>query len=577
MNCQKRCGITLLMILIPFPGCTKTTSESGSGSERHSDTIATVENDGRQEPVLQFRIRSGTEGIEFVSRNGEQSEQFTILESLGGGVGLIDINHDGWDDVLLPGGGEVSEAAVPSGLPCGLFQNLRHATFTDVSRPAAVGNKQLYSHGIARADFDSDGFADFLITGYGTPQLFRNLGDGTFERTAAFEEASSLWSSSAAWGDINGDGHPDVYVARYVNWSPDNNPPCDDGTGERDVCPPRDFDGLPDSLYISDGSGQFEDVTTAYSLSPDGKGLGVILADLDADQDVDIYVTNDTVPNHLFQNAGNGSFVDMSLVSGGSVSGSGVPQGSMGVQLLDYNSDGRFDVWVTNYEKEASALYEGIGGFLFRHVSQKTKITDVGAMYVGWGVLNIDADHDGDEDVFIANGHVIRHPQSAPLRQTSLLMQNDNGTSFRNVTATAGDYISSPHMARGCGASDLDHDGDLDIVITHTNEPAVVLENATLSANWLLIDLVGVKSARDPVGATVTATTSTGQIHRQFLAGGSYASSSSRRLHFGIGSDETLEELIVQWPSGTRQSFRNVPANQTLCLVEGRSPRTLRD
>lgn len=583
MNTHLPCRLLILLMAVsagcrsgddaaPADAASTTQQEGPLASSNNGDAAAATQTTN---PVLTFATLPADCGLDFQNRNGEQALQYTILESLGGGVGLVDVDQDGWDDVLLPGGGRMRQDASPEGLPCGVFRNLRTDQYEDQTGNTGIGNTDLYSHGVARGDFDNDGFADFLVTGYGPPQLFHNLGDGTFTRHPF--PADDRWSSSAAWGDVNGDGCLDVYVARYVDWSSANNPLCEAAPGQQDVCPPRDFTGLPDSLYVSDGSGRFEDATDAAGVTPDGKGLGVILADLDDDRDVDIYVTNDTVPNHLFQNTGDGRLTDMSLVSGGSVSGSGVPQGSMGVQLMDFNSDGRFDVWVTNYEKEASALYEGIGSFLFRHVSQRTKLTEVGALFVGWGVLSLDADHDGDEDVFVANGHVIRHPQAAPLRQTSLLMQNDGGTKFRNVTATGGDYVSQPHMARGCAAGDLDHDGDVDIVVSHTNERAEILRNTTHAAHWLQVSLVGVESPRDPVGTRVVITTSTQQMHRQFIAGGSYASTGSRRLHFGLGPATSIDALTVTWPSGREQTFTQLAVDQTLCLVEGRSPVRLTD
>lgn len=521
-------------------------------------------------PLILFEQVPPEAGLSFVNRNGEEAQQFSILESLGGGVGMIDFDLDGDDDVVLPGGGRMDSEAQPTGLPCGLFRNTGSFNFSDTTVESNVANEDLYSHGIATGDFDGDGFPDFLVTGFGLPQLFHNQGDGTFLQTmASASPGNSQWSSSAAWGDVNGDGYLDIYIARYVNWTPNNNPRCDGPNDLQDVCPPRDFEGLNDSLYLSNGDGTFSDATTACGIQPGGKGLGVILADLDADSDVDIYVTNDTVPNHLFQNDGSGRLVDMSLVSGGSVSGTGVPQGSMGTQLMDFNSDGRFDIWVTNYEKESSALYEGLGNFLFRHVSQRTKLTDVGAMFVGWGVLSFDMDHDGDEDVLVSNGHVIRYPQAAPLRQTALLMENVDGSRFKNVTPTGGGYVSTPHMARGSASSDLDLDGDLDVVVMHTNEPVAVLQNATKAANWLSINLFGVNSSRDPTGATVTIKTGKLTLHRQFIGGGSYASSNARKLHCGLGNSSVVEKLTVVWPSGRMQSFEQLDTNQTIHVVEG--------
>jgi len=512
-------------------------------------------------------------GVHFVNRNGEAAGHCAIVESLGGGIGVMDFDRDGWDDMLLPGGGNMADAVTPSGLPCGLFRNCGNWRFVDVSQDAGVADPRYYSHGVACGDFNNDGFPDAVITGYGGLQLFRNQGDGSFkEVSGTVGLTDSLWSSSAAWGDITADGNLDLYVCHYVNWGPDNNPVClGPAPATRDVCPPRDFEGLSDTLYAGQADGTFDDVSAAFAITPDGKGLGVIVADLDNDRDLDIYVTNDTVPNVLYRNDAGKSLVDWSLASGASLSSQGVPEGSMGVQLLDYNQDGVFDIWVANYERETNALYEGQGNLLFRHVSQRAGISSVASNSVGWGTLCFDADHDGDEDVFIANGHVIRYPRSAPLSQWPLLLENQTGQRFRNVASEAGDYMTSPHMARGCAASDFDNDGDLDMAVMHTNEPLSVLRNTETHGGFLSVELIGLVSSRDAVGAIVEVVTAERRMVRQWIGGGSYASTNGRRLHFGIGVAKSIEQLTISWPSGNVQTFRDVLPNRHLAVVETRT------
>lgn len=523
--------------------------------------------------AISFRQVTQQSGVEFVNRNGQESGHCSIVESLGGGVGIIDVDHDGKEDLFLPGGGDMAETkAIPLGRPAGVFRNRGGLEFDDVSVVSGVVNNRLYSHGVACGDYDNDGFRDAIVTGYSGLQLFKNLGDGTFEEIAIESGLSdTLWSSSAAWGDITNDGVLDLYVAHYVNWSLENHPNCPGPESAREVCPPREFEGLADIFYTSLADGNFADRSAEFGLAPDGKGLGVLIADFDHDNLPDVYVTNDTVPNVLYANQSGQKLNDVSLISGASLNNRGVPDGSMGVQLLDYNNDGEFDVWVANYERESNALYEGQGGNLFRHVSHRTGITAAGASFVGWGTLCFDADRDGDEDVLVSNGHVIRFPRSAPLLQEALMFENINGQTFRNVSSQVGDYIRSPHMARGSANADLDNDGSLDVVVMHTNEPVDLLKNDCTKGHFLSLELIGTTGSRDPVGATISVTIGEKNMHRQVVGGGSYGSSGSQRLHFGFADNaKSIDRVTVRWPRGAESVFRDIAPNSHLRVIENR-------
>lgn len=509
------------------------------------------------QPVWSFVERAAESGIEFTYQNGEQAGNFSILESLGGGLATLDLDGDGREDLCFAGGGTLPEKSQRPAPP-GMFRNLGAMQFVDCTEVCGISGAAFYSHGIARTDYDCDGFADFLITGYGGIQLFRNCGDGTFELIPAdCGLTDTEWSSSAAWGDLNGDGFADLYVAHYVDWSWENDPFCERGPeGGREICPPRSYTGISDTLYFSNGDGSFRDVTAESKLSSEGKGLGVVLTDLDGDGDNDIYVTNDTVPNFLYQNEGTGVMDDVSLPSGASLSSLGVPDGSMGVDVCDFNRDTLPDLWVVNYERESNALYQNSGRMAFRHVSQKLGLNAVGGLFVGWGTCCVDFDSDGDEDIFVSNGHVIRYPQNAPLNQQPLLLQNDHGERLVNVTELAGEWFGRQHMGRGAVAADFDQDGDADVAVSATLQPAALLENRTKRAfrRWVSVRLSGTAVAREPVGATVILQTSPPQTG--FLrGGGSYGSSVSERLLFAIPDETDIPQLEIRWPGGQVQKL----------------------
>jgi hypothetical protein len=530
-----------------------------------------------------FENRADAAGISFMYRNGEEADEYSILESLGGGGAAWDYDGDGDADLFFPGGGRFGGAGQIRGRPGALFRNEGDWHFTDQTEFAGLVSAPYYSHGTAVDDYDADGFADLLMTGYAGLVLWHNCGDGTFlEATAAAGLGDRLWSSSAAWGDINGDGAPDLYVAHYLDWSFDKNPVCkaQQAGRARDICPPERFHALPHVLYVNQGDGTFRDNSTVAGLRPDGKGLGVVIADLDLDGDLDIYVGNDDpAGNFLYRNKGRGQFDEVGLASGTSVDSRGHANGSMGVAVGDFDLDGLPDLWVANFERETSALYRNLGNCTFQHVSEPAGVASVGSAYVGWGSVFFDCDADGDEDMVVANGHVLRFPGYSPVAQQAILFENRFGKRFVNVAAGAGDYFAAPHQGRGVCCADFNGDGQIDLAISHVNQPVAVLANRSNESrknHWCGVRLIGTRGAREATGALVRLISADKVQVRQLVGGGSFASASDRRLHFGIGTCSTVERLEIAWPSGNTSRVENVALDRWLTIIEGQNPGEFR-
>lgn len=524
---------------------------------------------------LAFQERAASWGVDFTYLDGAEHELYSILESLGGGVGVLDYDADGRLDLYLPGGGSFADGKQPVGLPSCLYRQTSlepEPKYRDVSASCQGVQARYYSHAAAVTDYDNDGFDDVLVTGYGGVQLFHNLGDGTFEELSqTVGLTDSLWSSSAGWGDLNGDGANDVYLAHYVDWSPENDPPCMAGNqGLREVCPPRQFNGLRDSLYLSDGAGGFRLAGAEFGDVSTGKGLGVALADVDLDGDLDVYVANDTVMNSLLLNDSKSKLVETGQTSGTGYGDAGRPDGSMGVDVGDFNGDGRPDIWVTNYENETFALYRGFNGEFFQHISRSAGISAACGLSVGWGTQFADLDLDGDEDIFAANGHVIRHPTNSPLQQNPLLLLNDNGKRFGNVAGAAGQYMATPHMSRGAPQADFDGDGDVDLAVSHVNQPVALLRNdSPRRGHWIKLRLVATNGARWVEGAWVEIAAGSKNIVRLRKGGTSYASTPSRTIHAGLGEVDRISSIAIHWPSGAVQQLTDIAADQSLIIVEG--------
>ncbi|MBN9118817.1 MAG: CRTAC1 family protein [Planctomycetes bacterium] len=527
-----------------------------------------------------FKDVTAQTGIRATCRNGEEADQFTILESLGAGAAVFDYDGDGLLDVLVVGGGyfDGPNKQELKGHPCKLYRNRGGLKFDDATAAAGLDLPWWYAHGVAVADYDRDGFPDFVVTGYGRIELFHNEPDSNGGRKfvavgAKLGLKDDSWSTSAGWGDIDGDGYPDLYVCHYCDWTFANNPVCKGQTAgvARDVCPPQKFKPLVHALFKNEKGAAFRDVSAEHNFKPAGCGLGVVLADVNGDGRPDVYVGNDATNNFLFLNRG-GKLEERGLAAGAAVDDSGRYNGSMGVDVGDYDGSGRAAIWVTNFQGELHALYHGLGNELFDHRSRAAGIAAAGMTRVGFGTRFVDLDGDGWEDLVVLNGHVLRHPSAGAQKQKPVLFLNTPGPSgrlFKDVSDRGGPHFQTPAIARGLAVGDLDNDGRPDLVCTHANGPVAVLRNEGVGGNpWVGVKLVG-KGHRDVVGSTVILEGESRTLTRFVTGGGSYLSAGDPRVPFGLGTAGKVKRLTVKWSWGGAQSWENLEPGAYWELTEG--------
>lgn len=566
-----------VLLLIGVAGALVWAFTRGDSGKKDPDPLVIKEPEIPDGPAW-FRDMTKDSGVEhFVYKNGEEADLYTILESVGGGVAMIDYDNDGLLDLFFTGGGTLEGEKI-KGSPCKLFKNLGKWKFQDVTKESGLDTIDFYSHGVAVADYDRDGWPDLAVTGFGKVALFRN-DEG--KRFVDVTEKSGIrcdsWATSAGFADLTGKGYPDLYVCYYCDWSFANNPVCKGKAPgvAREVCPPQRFKPLRHALFRNNGDGTFRDVSKEQGLRDDGCGLGVILTDFNGDGRPDIYVANDATNNHLYFNRG-GKLEEKGLLAGVAVDEHGLYNGSMGVDAADYDGSGRPSLFVTNFQYEVHALYQNLGKERFNHMSHATGIAALGRHYVGFGTSFVDIDNDGWEDLVIVNGHVLRMPGGSTLKQLPVLLRNVPGRNtrvFQNWSKRGGPFFETAAVARGLAVGDLDNDGRPDLVVSNTNSPPVVLRNEAAKdagTRWLGIQLMG-KDNRDTSGTTITLKTSERKLVRFSKGGGSYQSASDRRILFGLSKSETVEALTVNWSWGGEQVLRGLAPGAYWRVEEGQA------
>ncbi len=550
-----------------------------------------------QEPVdaassqpPEFTDATATAGLTFEHRHGGTGERY-MVETMGSGLALVDTDVDGWTDVYL-----VQQGATPGFVAAGplinrLYRNRGDGRLQDITVVSGSGDSG-YGMGVTAADYDNDGFPDLYVTNFDRNQLLRNNGDGTFSPAPQAGVGDSLWSVSAAWADFDADGDLDLYVVNYVDFGWDHHRFCGDSRRRISAyCHPDVYNALPDRLYENLGDGTFVEVGERAGIDDvlEGKGLGIVWGDYDNDGDADIYVANDSTRNFLYTNQGDGTFIDDSFLAGVGYSEDGRAESGMGTDFGDFNGDGLLDVIVTNLTLETNTLYRNLGEAAFVDDSFASGIGEPSLLLVGFGTNWFDVDNDSDLDLFVANGHIIDNIAlfregvagsalaDRTYEQPNHLYINDGTGRFEEVHGQAGDGMTLAKVSRGSVVGDMDNDGDLDVLISNSNQVADYLRNDTTTANWIQLRLVGRAANRSAVGARVEVTPESGPggppvvrtILREVTAGSSYGSANDIRLHFGLGAARRAT-VAIRWPDGTRETLRDLAADRHYVIHQGR-------
>ena len=539
------------------------------------------------ETKLRFTDQTQQAGIQFIHTNGASDEKY-LPETMGAGGLFFDYDNDGHLDIYLVNSGNLNSTSDPYRLLDHinvLYRNKGDGTFVDVTTEAGLQQNYGYGMGCLAADYDNDGDADLYLTNYGRNQLYRNNGDGTFtDVTSHAGVGDGNWSVSASFGDYNLDGYLDLYVANYLDYQLETAHACF-LEGVHIYCGPHEYPGIRDTLYRNNGDGTFTDVTTRAGVHNDGKGLGVLFTDYNNDSYPDIFVANDAVADFLYRNNKDGTFTDIAVSAGIAYNSEGRATASMGIASGDYDNDGVSDIFITNFSLEVNSLFRNNGDGFYTMTTFEAGLADLSFLRLGFGTQFFDADNNGTLDLFVANGHVWDNVSqitpSLSYKQRCQIFANTGIGQFRDLSETAGPFFKRAIVGRGVAVRDYNNDGAIDILVTSCGEAPVLLRNDSQTRNWVKIRLVGTESNRDGTGAKVWVHTKETTQFREAICGGSYASGSGPALHFGIGTQEAIQSIEVEWQKGQKQTldFSNTESsvNQIIYITENQGSLLQKD
>jgi hypothetical protein len=523
---------------------------------------------------------TGSTGIHF--EHLSSPEQKYIVESMSGGVALIDYDRDGWPDIYFTNAQTVDMALHGRRSRGALYHNNHDGTFTDVTDQAGVASP-CWAMGAVVGDYNHDGWPDLLVTCFGGVVLYRNNGDGTFTdvTAAAGLAADHLWATGAAFADFNGDGWDDLFVSHYVDFRLDSMAPFGSGSNCRylgiDVqCGPRGLKGAPDNLYRNNRDGTFTDISAASGTGdPEHRyGLTALWADFDSDRKLDLLVANDGQPNYLYEPTGPGRFEDAGFSSGVALNTNGAAQANMGIAVGDYLHTGRMGIFISHFDNEYAALYRNDGNLSFTEVSAPSGIAAGTSGYVGWGDAFVDFSNDGWPDIFVVNGHVYpqvdSHPGGVRYREPKLLFLNQRKGEFKNISNRVGPAIQVPQVSRGMAIGDLFNDGRLEAVVENlTGEPMILRPEGGPPNHWISFALQGTRSNPLALNARIQATAGSLVQTGEVFSGGSYLSQNDLRIHFGLAGYSVLDQAKIFWPDGKVEILHNLRADRFYTVREG--------
>ena len=550
------------------------------GFAQSAKTVHTVTNAASRQSGIRFRDDAESADVHFLYENADDPNEIgmRMIETMGGGVAVLDYDRDGWPDLYFSQGGEFPPKQGQEPSRDQLFCNSGDGTFLNITRQSGLGDAN-FTHGVTVGDYDSDGWPDVYIANVGRNRLYRNNGDGTFADMS--DEASLLtekWTVSCLLADLDGDTHPDIYDVNYLRGSEPLTQLCTNAQGLKRACAPSIYDAEFDQLLLNDGQGGYRDISDSSGINvQNGKGLGIVAADFDGSRTLDVFIANDTVANFLFtrQSADGGAnpfFNEQGLISGLAYDQGGNGQASMGVAADDVDGDGRLDLFVTNFFKEFNALYLQSSTYGFEDATSTSGLGDPGFQKLGFGTQFLDADLDGWPDLVVANGHIddFTH-QRTPFRMLPQAFRNTGTGHFQEMhSESLGPYFERKLIGRCLAKLDWNRDGKEDFVVSHLFDPVALLTNTTETDNhWIALQLSGTNSNRDAIGTTVTVETAERKIVRQLTAGNGYEASNQRRMLVGLGEHERIALLRIQWLSGNEQVFHNIAADREYLLVEG--------